>query len=84
MCVWIMVLGPAFVAKRTYKKNSKIAETESPRCRNTASTKHSALLAPLLLLWWFLIQFLLKADAKGSSGCPPPLVVVSYSSLIEN
>jgi hypothetical protein len=38
----------------------------------------------LLLLWWFLIQFLLKTDAKCSSGYPPPLVVVSYSILIEN
>jgi hypothetical protein len=44
----------------------------------------NALLATLLLLWWFLIQFLLKADAKCSSGYPPPLVVVSYSILIEN
>ena len=37
-----------------------------------------------LLSWWFLIQFLLKTDAKYSSGYPPPLVVVSYSILIEN
>ena len=44
----------------------------------------NTLLATLLLLWWFLIQFLLKTDAKCSSGYPPPLVVVSYSILIEN
>ena len=40
-----------------------------------------ALLAALLLLWWFLIKFLLKTGATCSSGCPPPLVVVSYFIL---
>jgi hypothetical protein len=40
----------------------------------------NAFLATLLLVWWFL----LKTDAKWSSGYPPPLVVVSYSVLIEN
>jgi hypothetical protein len=44
----------------------------------------NALLATLLLLWWFLIQFSLKTDAKYSSGYRPPLVVVSYSILIES
>ena len=34
--------------------------------------------AALLVLWWFLIQFLLETDADF-----PPLVVVSYSILIE-
>ena len=42
----------------------------------------------VLLLWWFLIQFflfqfLLKTDAKCSSGYSPPLVVDSHSTLIE-
>ena len=41
----------------------------------------NTLLATLLLLWWFLIQFLLKTDAKYSSGYPPPLVVVSPAPL---
>jgi len=35
-------------------------------------------------LWWCRIQFLLKTDAKLSYGYPPPLVVVSFSVLIEN
>jgi hypothetical protein len=37
----------------------------------------NTLLATLLLLWWFLIQF----NAKYSSGYPPPLVVVSPAPL---
>ena len=32
----------------------------------------------------FFIQFLLKADAKSSPGCPPRPVVASYSVLIQN
>ena len=44
----------------------------------------NALLAALLLLRWFLIQFLLKTDAKWSTGYSPPIVVVSYEILIEN
>ena len=44
----------------------------------------NALLAALLLLWYFFIQFLLETDAECSSGCPRPLVLVSYTILIEN
>ena len=43
----------------------------------------NALLAAPFLFWWFLVQFLLKTDAKCSSDCLPPLVVVSYSFSIE-
>ena len=51
----------------------------------------NTLLTGLLLLWWFLIQFLVKADTKYSVGCPPspsgghpPPVVVPYSVLSES
>jgi hypothetical protein len=44
----------------------------------------NGLLATLILLLWSLIQFLLKTDAKWSSGYPPPRVVVFYWILFEN
>ena len=39
---------------------------------------------PCLLLWWFLVQFLLKLLQNAHLAALPPLVVVSYSSRIQN